>query len=88
MDVLSKLVPMNENPLEQFINKNSNRAEEYHEIIEEMMGNHYAYGYAESTLLGILDYIDENDTITDSQVQAVNNIKEKPNEGHTYNRYK
>lgn len=64
--------------LEQFINKNSNRAEEYREIIEEMMNNYSAYHYAESTLLGILDYIDENDTITDAQIQAIENIKEKP----------
>jgi len=68
---------MNDNPLEQFINKNSNRAEEYREIIEDMMGDYSTYHYAESTILNILEYIDENDTITDAQVQAIKNIKEK-----------
>ena len=65
------------NPLEQFINKNSSRAEEYREIIEDMMGDYYTYHYAESTLLNILEFIDENDTITDAQVQTIENIKAK-----------
>ena len=73
---------MSNNPLEQFINKNSSRAEEYRGIIEEMMADYSAYNYAESTMLGILEYIDENDTITDAQVQAIDNIKAKPSEGY------
>lgn len=68
--------------LEQFINKNSKRGEEYREIIEDMMGDFSAYGYAEDTLLGILDYIEKNDSITDAQVQAVENIREKPSENY------
>ncbi len=67
-------------PLEQFIKKNSSRGQEYREIIEEMMGDYSAYNYAEDTLLDILDYIDENDTITDAQILAIENIREKPNE--------
>ncbi|KKU05033.1 MAG: hypothetical protein UX06_C0004G0001, partial [Candidatus Giovannonibacteria bacterium GW2011_GWA2_45_21] len=50
---------MSDNPLEQFINKKAKRAEEYREIIEEMMVDYSAYNYAESTLLGILEFIDE-----------------------------
>lgn len=69
------------NVLEQFVNKNSKRAEEYREIIEDMMGQYSAYHYAESTLLGILEYIEENDTITDAQILAVENIREKPSNG-------
>ena len=69
---------MSDNPIEQFINKNSKRAEEYHEIIENMMDDYYSYGYAENTLLGILEYIENNDDISDAQVEAVENIKEKP----------
>jgi len=66
--------------LEQFINKNSKRAEIYREIIEEMMGDYDAYHYAESTLLGILDYIIDNDSITDAQIQVIENIKNNPSE--------
>ena len=66
------------NALEQFINKNSKRAEEYREIIEEMMGNYDAYHYAQETLLGILDYIEENHSVTDAQVGAITNIKSNP----------
>ena len=73
---------MSDNPLEQFINKNSERAEEYREIIEDMMGDYDAYHYAESTLLGILEYIDENDPITAAHIQALENIKEKPSESY------
>lgn len=69
------------NVLEQFVNKNSKRAEEYREIIEDMMGQYSSYHYAESTLLGILKYIEENDTITDAQILAVENIGEKPSNG-------
>jgi len=66
------------NALEQFLGKYSKRAEEYQEIIEGMLSRWDAYGYAEQTLISILDYIEENDNITDAQVQAVENIKEKP----------
>lgn len=66
------------NPIEQFLNKKSDRAEEYREIIEEMLGRYDAYGYAQETLISFLDYIDENKDITDAQIQAVENIKEKP----------
>ncbi len=69
---------MSDNPLEQFINKNSNRAEEYRETIERMLSRWDAYGYAEQTLIAILEYIEKNDTITDGQIQAVENIKGKP----------
>ena len=67
------------NVLDSFINKNSERANEYREIIEEMMGQG-RYSYAEQTLLGILDFIEEEDNITDAQVQAIENIREKPSE--------
>lgn len=72
------------NALEQFINKNSDRAEEYKLIIEDMMGDYSSYHYAESTLLGILDFIEQNDNITDAQVKAVENIRDNPGKRHGY----
>lgn len=71
-----------QNVLDQFINKNSKRASEYMAKIEEMMGQHHLYGYAESTLIGIYDYINENNTITDKQCQAVDNIYDEPSPQH------
>ena len=68
-----------ENPLEQFLNKKIDRAEEYRKIIEGMMGNYFAYHYAEGTLLGILEFIEKNNDISEAQIQAINNIKNKPN---------
>lgn len=64
--------------LNEFLNKRATRADEYREIIEKMMGDWEAYHYAESTLLSILDYIDENNCITEGQVNAVENIKAEP----------
>jgi len=71
---------MKENPLEKFINKNQKRAEKYHAIIEEMLSSGLRYQYAESTLADILEYVEREGTITDAQVEAVENIREKPNE--------
>ncbi len=70
------------NPLEQFINKNSQRADEYREIIEEMLGNYSRYGYAQETLIGILDYIESSHSISNGQAQAIENIRSKPNNKH------
>ena len=64
--------------LEQFINKNSTRAEEYKDVIEDMLASGNRYTYAESTLVGILEYIEENDNITDAQIRVVGNIKDEP----------
>lgn len=69
-----------ENPLQKFLNKNSERAQKYAAIIEDMLSSGLRYQYAESTLMGILDFIEKEDNITDAQVQAVENIKEKPNQ--------
>lgn len=65
--------------LEQFLGNKSKRAQEYRDTIEDMLGQYAKYGYAESTLIGILDFIEENNDVTNAQVQAVENIKEKPN---------
>lgn len=68
---------MSDNPLEQFINKKSSRAQEWHATIEEMLSSN-RYIYAEQTLVGILDYIEEHDDISDAQIQAVENIRLEP----------
>ncbi len=67
-----------------FIQGKENRADEYIEIIGEMMGRYDDYGYAQQTLLGILDYIEENNNITDRQVEAVENIRNKPSRKDRY----
>lgn len=38
--------------------------------------NHFRY--AEDTLVGIMEHIDANNSITDKQIEAVENIKAKP----------
>lgn len=69
--------------LNQFINKNSERAEEYNDLIEQMLSDYSSgYSYAEDTLVGILSYIEENRSITDAQVEAVENIRKKPSKGY------
>lgn len=36
------------------------------------------YRYAEDTLVGIRDFIDKNNSVTEKQIEAVENIKAKP----------
>lgn len=64
--------------IDDFLKKKKGRAEEYHTILEDML-NSGRYLYAERTLADIWSFIEENGTITDAQVQAVENIREKPN---------
>lgn len=68
--------------LEQFLNKNSDRAKKWQRVIEGMLNSDGDYDYAEETLGGILEYIEENDTITDAQIQAVENIQDKPSSSY------
>lgn len=64
--------------LEQFLDKKAVRAKQYRKIIESMLGEWDRYGYAETTLIAILDFVEENNHITDAQIQAIENIKRKP----------
>jgi methylaspartate ammonia-lyase len=68
---------MEEDVIQNFINKNSDKAMKYRLKIEDMLdsGN---YDYAEDTLAGILDFICNYDKVTEAQIKAVENIYEKP----------
>lgn len=63
--------------LSSFINKNENRAVKWQEIITDMLDSN-DYRYAEDTLAGILEHIEANNSVTDKQIEAVENIKAKP----------
>lgn len=62
--------------LRNFAKKNDERAAEWLATIEGMLGDYEEYGWAEDTLIGIYDYIMENNAITDKQIQAVENIRD------------
>ena len=64
--------------LDDFLEKNSVRAEEWKSVLESMLNDYDAYGYAEDTLISIYEYIDEHDKISDKQIQAIENIRNKP----------
>lgn len=64
---------MSDNPIADFLDRRDELAVSYRQKIEEMLGSD-DYRFAEDTLLGILDYIDAESSITDKQVQAVENI--------------
>lgn len=66
------------NLLDEFINKNDSIVERYKEIIEDMLNRYSSYHYAESTLIGIWEYIEKNGQITEAQRRAVDNIKSHP----------
>lgn len=67
-----------EDPIKQFIDKKSGTAEDYEHIISQMLSEPHLYGYAQKTLTSIYDFIFENGFISDAQIKAVENIKEKP----------
>ena len=60
----------------QFLSKRETKATDYIDIIEDMLGNYSTYGWAESTLVGIYDFIEKNGYITDKQIEAVENIRQ------------
>lgn len=67
------------NAAEEFLKKKSVRAQEYVGILNEMFENP-AYDYAFDTLSGIMDWVCDNNAITDKQVEAINNIKSNPSQ--------
>lgn len=72
---------MSDDPLQEFIDKKSERVVEYLAIIDEMLEDPEChYSYAEDTICGIQHYIEEYETITDKQVQAIDNIRSKPSQ--------
>ena len=70
--------------IDQFLKKKAGRALEYKDIIEGMLTEDY--GYATDTLEGILEHINETGDITDRQVEAIDNIRAKPQEDRAYER--
>lgn len=63
--------------LNSFVKKNDSKTTLWHTIIQEMLDSG-SYDYAEETLYDIQQYIEFNHTISDKQIQAVKNIKNKP----------
>ena len=59
--------------LSNFLKKKAGPVIEYREKIESMMSSG-DYQWAEETLLGIYEFINERDMITEKQIQAVDNI--------------
>ena len=67
--------------VQDFLKKKAGPAEQYQKIITDLLDDHTHYGYAEDTLVGILDFVELNGAITEKQIQAVENIKNHP--GHS-----
>lgn len=63
--------------LAQFLEHKENNYQEYLNIISEMLSSGH-YDYAEDTLVGIYEWVEEHETISQNQIDAVNNIKNKP----------
>lgn len=64
---------MSDDAIGDFLKDGDERAIAYREKIEDMMGSG-DYGFAEDTLLGILDFIDKESRVTEKQCKAVDNI--------------
>lgn len=64
--------------LDKFLNRNIDDVLEIQRIIEEMLDEMDKYGYAEDTLRGIYDMVEETGAVTEGQRTAVENIRRKP----------
>lgn len=62
--------------LHNFAKKNEDRALKWLSTIEDMMGDYERFGWAEDTLIGIYDHVMSHNSITDKQIEAVENIRE------------
>lgn len=60
--------------LSNFLGKKKDEYEVYHEKIVDMLGDQEGFGWAESTLAGILESIENKGQISEGQKQAVDNI--------------
>lgn len=61
--------------LDKFLKKSDDRAVKWLGIIEDMMGDYEKFGWAEDTLIGIYDHVMNNNSISDKQIEAVQNIR-------------
>jgi hypothetical protein len=66
--------------IDDFLAKKRGNALYYKEVIEELLSSGLQYSYADDTLVSILEFIEESGTITEKQMQAIDNIKNKPYE--------
>lgn len=62
--------------LDKFLQKHDKNAEKYRSLIEEMLGDYERFNWAEDTLIGIFDHVMNTNTISEKQMQAVDNIRE------------
>jgi hypothetical protein len=62
--------------LDKFLGKHEDNAVKYLRIIEDLLADFETYGWAEDTLTGIWEYVDQNNSISEKQMQAVDNIRE------------
>jgi fibrillarin-like rRNA methylase len=72
--------------IDDFLNKKQETAEKWLPIISDM-SNDESYAYASDTLDGIYDDVCEEGRITDAQIQAVENIRNKPSQNYGRRRY-
>lgn len=70
--------------VQNFLEKREIKASKYIDILEDMLGDFDSYHFAETTLLGIYEFVEENGYITDNQIEAIQNIREKLNERYEW----
>lgn len=62
----------------EFLKKKDDKVRKYEDMVNSMLSPYGKYRYAFNTLRGILDYIEKNNSISEAQIQAIENIKAKP----------
>lgn len=66
------------NEIDKFLNRNIDEVIEWTNIITTMIEDSEDFGYADETLRGILEHIEQTGNVTDAQKRAVENIRAKP----------
>lgn len=72
--------------IDDFLKKNEDRAVKWLEVISSM-SNDEAYSYASDFLDSLYDDVADTGRITDAQIQAVENIQNKPSQNYGRRRY-
>jgi predicted HTH transcriptional regulator len=71
--------------LDKFLNRNIDEVLEWTNIITTMIDDSESFRYAEETLRGILEHIEQTGAVSSAQIRAIENIRSKPT--RKYGRY-
>lgn len=76
------------NEIDKFLNRNIDEVIEWTNIITTMIEDSESFGYADETLRGILEVIEQTGAVSLAQIRAVENIRAKPSRNYGRHNYR